>query len=141
MSRVRAAIDRAVETLLALLMAAAVANVVWQVVSRFVLGRPSSVTDELARYLLVWIGLLGAGYAVGRRLHVAVDVLPSLSRVMNAGIGEGKTATSTERGRISSMPSMRAAAKHGSRPASSARRGSRRPTDARSRSPSASSES
>jgi TRAP-type C4-dicarboxylate transport system permease small subunit len=76
-SRARALLDRAVETLLALLLAAAVLNVVWQVVSRFALGHPSSFTDELARYLLVWIGLVGAACAAGRGLHVAVDLVPA----------------------------------------------------------------
>jgi TRAP-type C4-dicarboxylate transport system permease small subunit len=33
------------------------------------------MTEELARYLLIWISLLGAAYAVGRRLHPAIDLL------------------------------------------------------------------
>ena len=40
--------------------------------SRFVLRDPSSVTEELARFLMIWVGLLGATYAVGQRLHPAV---------------------------------------------------------------------
>ena len=91
MTRVRAALDRGLGGLLALLMAAAVANVAWQVFSRFALASPSSFTDELARYLLVWIGLLGAAYATGGRLHVAVDVLPRglparLERALAVGV-------------------------------------------------------
>ncbi len=74
--RFAAAVDRAVAALLVVLMAAAVANVLWQVASRFLLGDPSSFTDELARYLLVWIGLLGAAHAAGRRRHLAIDLLP-----------------------------------------------------------------
>ncbi len=72
-----ARVDRGVAGLLVALMAIAVGNVVWQVFSRFVLGAPSSFTDELARYLLVWIGLLGAGHAAGRRAHLALDLLPA----------------------------------------------------------------
>lgn len=53
-----------------------VLNVLWQVASRFLLGAPSSFTDELARYLLIWIGILGAAYVSGQNLHVAIDVLP-----------------------------------------------------------------
>lgn len=77
MTRVKPVVERALAALLVVLMAAAVANVLWQVASRFVLGSPSSFTDELARYLLVWIGLLGAAHAAGQRLHLAVDVLPA----------------------------------------------------------------
>lgn len=72
----RAAVDRTLGTLLVVLMAASVVNVLWQVFSRYALGSPSSFTDELARYLLVWVGLLGSAYAAGQRLHVAVDLLP-----------------------------------------------------------------
>jgi TRAP-type C4-dicarboxylate transport system permease small subunit len=57
-------------------MAIMVINVLWQVASRFILGSPSSFTDELARYLMIWIGILGAAYVSGRNMHVAIDVLP-----------------------------------------------------------------
>ncbi len=61
--------------LLILLMAAMVLNVLWQVWTRFVLRDPSSYTEELARYLLIWLGLLGAGYGVGHRVHLSIDLL------------------------------------------------------------------
>jgi TRAP-type C4-dicarboxylate transport system permease small subunit len=51
-------------------------NVLWQVASRYILGAPSPFTDELARYLMIWIGILGAAYVSGRNMHVAIDVLP-----------------------------------------------------------------
>ena len=57
-------------------MAVSVVNVLWQVFTRFVLSDPSSYTEELARYLLIWIGLLGAAYASARLLHLAIDLLP-----------------------------------------------------------------
>jgi len=41
-----------------------------------VLRHPSSYTEELARFLLVWVGLLGAAYALGRGMHLAIDLLP-----------------------------------------------------------------
>ena len=77
MSRARARLDAALGAALAGLMALAVLNVLWQVASRYVLQSPSSFTDELARYLLMWIGLLGAAYGVGQRLHVAMDLWPA----------------------------------------------------------------
>lgn len=73
--RWRARLDRVLEGALVFLMAAMTANVVWQVTSRFVLRSPSNFTDELARYLFIWLGLLGAAYAAGRHLHLAVDAL------------------------------------------------------------------
>ncbi len=49
--------------------------VVWQVLSRYVLGTPSVVTEETARFLLMWLGLLGAGYVTGKKRHLAIDLL------------------------------------------------------------------
>ena len=34
---------------------------------------PSSFTDELSRYLMVWLGILGASYVAGKKEHVAID--------------------------------------------------------------------
>jgi TRAP-type C4-dicarboxylate transport system permease small subunit len=70
-----AAIDRVFRGLLAVLMALMVACVTWQVVSRYVLGSPSSWTEELARYLLIWIGLLGGAYAYHVKMHLGLDLL------------------------------------------------------------------
>ncbi|MDX1384940.1 MAG: TRAP transporter small permease [Thermoanaerobaculia bacterium] len=49
--------------------------VCWQVFARFVLRDPSSVTEEAARFTMIWVGLLGAARAAGRRMHLAIDVL------------------------------------------------------------------
>ena len=54
-------------------MAIMVINVLWQVFTRFILANPSQYTEELARYLLIWLGLLGASYASSRGAHLAID--------------------------------------------------------------------
>lgn len=77
MSGLRRGIDRVLAGALIVLMAAAVINVLWQVITRWVLDNPSSYTEELARYLLIWIGLLGSAYAAGKKLHLAIDLVPS----------------------------------------------------------------
>ena len=74
---IRPIVDHALQWLLVALMSLMVANVLWQVASRFLLNNPSSFTEEVARYLLVWVGLLGGAYAVGKRIHLAIDLLPS----------------------------------------------------------------
>lgn len=68
-------LDRVLGVVLAVLMFALVVDVVWQVFTRFALPQPSSFTDELARFLLIWVGLLGSAYAVGQRLHLAIDLI------------------------------------------------------------------
>lgn len=70
-------IDKFLEYFLAFLMALMLLSVCWQVVSRYLLSSPSSFTDELARYLLIWIGLLGGAYASGKGMHLAIDLLPT----------------------------------------------------------------
>lgn len=71
----RRAVDRVLETSLVLIMTVNVLNVLWQVFTRFVLKDPSPFTEELARYLLIWLGLLGAGYVSGKKLHLAIAVV------------------------------------------------------------------
>ena len=74
MERLRQIVDKGLEWLLVILMGTMTLNVLWQVFSRFILNSPSSFTEELARYLLVWTGLLGAAYGVGKHSHLAIDL-------------------------------------------------------------------
>lgn len=76
MTQTRKWLDRSLAVLVATLMAALVLDVLWQVFTRFTLRDPSSWTEELARYLMIWVGLIGAAYAAGRRMHLSVDLLP-----------------------------------------------------------------
>ena len=72
---IRKKIDKAIEFALVALMSILVLDVLWQVFSRYVLASPSSFTDELAGFLLIWIGLLGAAYVAGKNEHLAIDLL------------------------------------------------------------------
>ncbi len=77
MHKLKQVIDRILAWIVIVVMAVLVIDVLWQVFTRFVLRDPSSFTEELARYLMIWVGLLGASYAAGRRMHLAVDLLPA----------------------------------------------------------------
>ncbi len=68
-------LDKILGSFLVFLMVFIVLAVLWQVFSRYVLHSPSSVTEELARYLLIWIGILGAAYAAGQQEHLAINLL------------------------------------------------------------------
>lgn len=68
-------VNKILEWFLIVLMAVNVLNVLWQVFTRFILKNPSSFTEELARYLLIWVGLLGASYTAGQKMHLAIDVI------------------------------------------------------------------
>lgn|SRR5690606_548329 len=68
-------LDKVLGSFLVALMVFMVITVLWQVFSRYVMNSPSSVTEELSRYLFIWIGILGAAYAAGQQTHIAIDIL------------------------------------------------------------------
>lgn len=70
-------LDKFLGSFLALLLVVMVSAVLWQVFSRYVLNSPSSITEELSRYLFIWIGILGSAYAAGQQTHLAIDILHS----------------------------------------------------------------
>ncbi len=76
MKQLEQKLNRALEVMLVIILGVMVLNVSWQVFSRYVLADPSSFTDELARYLMIWLGVIGTAYVSGKRLHVAIDILP-----------------------------------------------------------------
>jgi TRAP-type C4-dicarboxylate transport system permease small subunit len=50
-----------------------VIDVVWGVFSRYVIGEQTKWTEELARFLLIWVSLLGGAVAFGTKGHLGVD--------------------------------------------------------------------
>jgi TRAP-type C4-dicarboxylate transport system permease small subunit len=94
MKKLTDGITRIVSTVLIFLMAAMVVDVTWQVFTRFILRDPSEFTEELAGFLLIWIGLLGAGYAYYVKAHLGIDILTTklsgvrkqISEIVIAGI-------------------------------------------------------
>jgi len=72
----RAKIDSVLEKLVLIILVLMLVSVVWQVFSRFVLRAPSTITDEVSSFSLIWVGLLGAAYAAGKNLHLAIDLIP-----------------------------------------------------------------
>ena len=67
--------NKVLEVTLVILMSVLVVDVLWQVFSRYLLSSPSSFTDELAGFLLIWVGMLGAAYVASRKEHLAIDLL------------------------------------------------------------------
>lgn len=62
------------------LVAVMVVDLIVQVFFRFVLNNPLTFSEELARWLYVWITCFGIGYATQRGLHIEMgfffDMLP-----------------------------------------------------------------
>ena len=58
--------------LVAVIAVVVAAGVFW----RYVLNDSLSWTEEVARYLLIWLAAVGSIVAMHRRQHVAIDILP-----------------------------------------------------------------
>lgn len=71
----REKIDKVLGNFLAFLMMVMTVVVLWGVFTRYVMASQASWSEELARFLLIWIGILGAAYAAGQRFHLAIDLL------------------------------------------------------------------
>lgn len=70
---IKTVLDRALETLVMIVVAVLVLDVLWQVFTRFILNNPSTWTEELAVFMLIWVSLLGAAVALGRGAHLGID--------------------------------------------------------------------
>ena len=71
--KVKKALDKTLEILVMVVVAVLVVDVLWQVFTRYVLNNPSSWTEELAIFLLIWVALLGAAVALNRGAHLGID--------------------------------------------------------------------
>ena len=69
-------VDRILGGILVAMLAVMTLDVLWGVFTRYVMANQASWSEELARFLLVWIGILGAAYASGQRMHLSIDLLP-----------------------------------------------------------------
>jgi len=74
-AKAKKALDKTLELLVTVSMGFLVVDVVWQVLTRYLLKNPSSWTEELATFLMIWVGLLGASVALNRGAHLGIDYL------------------------------------------------------------------
>jgi TRAP-type C4-dicarboxylate transport system permease small subunit len=72
LSKIKKWTTQFLEIVLIVAVAALVLDVVWGVVTR-ALGQQAEWTEELARFLLVWVTLLGGAVAFGTKGHLGVD--------------------------------------------------------------------
>lgn len=72
---IRQRIDKILGNFLAFLMGVMTLDVLWGVFTRYAMGSQASWSEELARFLLIWIGILGSAYAAGKNMHLSIDLL------------------------------------------------------------------
>jgi TRAP-type C4-dicarboxylate transport system permease small subunit len=68
-------LDQTLEILIMVSMAVLVIDVSWQVFTRLVLKNPSTGTEELAVFMIIWVALLGSAVALSRGAHLGIDYL------------------------------------------------------------------
>jgi TRAP-type C4-dicarboxylate transport system permease small subunit len=77
LKKIKTILDKSLEFVTAMAMGVLVLDVSWQVITRFILKDPSSWSEELATYLMIWVGLLGAAVALNRGAHLGIDYFVS----------------------------------------------------------------
>lgn len=80
MARARILIDSTIRFVACLLLSGMIIVVTWQVISRYVLNAPSTFSEELLRFGVIWLSLIGAAYASGRSTHMAVDLFKDMAK-------------------------------------------------------------
>lgn len=73
LKKCRMVMCRILETALILAVAVLVLVVLWGVFTRYVMSEQAKWSEELARFLLIWVSLLGGAAAFGEKAHLGVD--------------------------------------------------------------------
>jgi TRAP-type C4-dicarboxylate transport system permease small subunit len=72
-------VEKVLDTVMRFLMALAMLTLLvfgtWQIFTRWVLGNPSTFTDELLRYVLIIAGFIGSAYCFYRDEHLALTLV------------------------------------------------------------------
>lgn len=77
-SRIAQGIERVLDVLLAVMLLIMVVAISYQIFGRYVLGRAPSWGEELARYLMVWVTMLGSAAELRKGGHITVTTLADI---------------------------------------------------------------
>lgn len=72
MKSIKKRMDRFIMAFCILLLIFMVFVGLWQVFTRYVLASPSTVSEEVLRFSLIWVSLIGGAYAFGQKKHIAI---------------------------------------------------------------------
>ncbi|SCH90768.1 MULTISPECIES: TRAP transporter small permease [unclassified Romboutsia] len=75
MEALRKGLDKILEVVCCILLSLMTIFATWQVASRYIFNKPSTVTEELVLICFVWMGLLGAAYVFGKQEHMRMSFL------------------------------------------------------------------
>lgn len=72
MSKIKIIMEKIVFCILSVILLVILSLVVWQVISRYLIGKPAVFTEELVIYFLLWLGCFSAVFAFGEYRHIAL---------------------------------------------------------------------
>ena len=75
MSGLKKILDKCIEKFIVIILTVMVFVALWQVASRYVFNSPSTISEELLRYCLIWLAMLGSAYMFGLREHISMTFL------------------------------------------------------------------
>ena len=93
MTALRNALNRILHVLAGVSFLVMVVLTCWQVFTRYILGSPSTWSEELVSYMFAWASLLGASLVTGERGHMNIPIIvdrmnPILKKAFSV-LGEG----------------------------------------------------
>ena len=77
MKKLEKGLDFAMSTIMSIVMLVLLIFGTWQIFTRWILNDPSTFTEEMLRYLLIWAGMIGAAYCFFHDKHVKLTLLTS----------------------------------------------------------------
>lgn len=75
MNTIRFLLDRSLQIFCCILFVCMVGVASWQVITRYVLNSPSTMSEALLRFLLIWLSMMAIAYVSGKRGHVSLTLL------------------------------------------------------------------
>ncbi len=72
MNKLRNTLNKVIEVICITLLAFMVVLGTWQIITRYVLNNPSTVSEDLLIYSFVWMSLLGSAYVFGKKDHMTM---------------------------------------------------------------------
>lgn len=72
MNKFRNILNKVIEVICIKLLAFMVVLGTWQIITRYILNNPSTVSEDLLIYSFVWMSLLGSAYVFGKKDHMTM---------------------------------------------------------------------
>ncbi|WP_181409747.1 TRAP transporter small permease [Martelella alba] len=72
LDKIKTTLEKILLYLTSAMLAVMVCLMLWQVFTRYVLASPALYTEELLRFMMIWMAFLGSAYAFGTRQHLSL---------------------------------------------------------------------